>query len=359
MTADRGVARIVSARARPDGWGVTVKIVAIVLGILALLVGAAWAAHWYMLAMPGASHTGPLPPLQAGERALAQTLRQHVEAIASRPHNTAFPEQLEESARQIEQTVTSLGYAPRAQRFMAGSVEVRNIEVVIEPRPRAGSRGSVPSSTLVIGAHYDSAGIAPGANDNGSGVAVLLELARLLKDHKSANTRLRLVFFVNEEQPHFGTETMGSLVYARALAGSGENVRGMLSLETLGSYSDAPNSQKYPPPLSLTLPSTGNFVAIVGTLGVRDFAADVTRRFRKTTAFPSVGGVAPSFMAGITWSDHWSFGRFDIPALMITDTALFRYPHYHLRSDTPDKLDYERLARVTLGLESVIRGLAE
>ena len=298
-------------------------------------------------------NAGPLPILKEDEREIAATLRSHVEAIASRPHNTYFPQELEKSARRIEEVLASVGYSPQAQKFVAAGVEVRNIEVVIEPE----SAGE-DVSTLVIGAHYDSAGDAPGANDNGSGVAALLELARLMKSHVMIKTRLRIVFFVNEEPPHFKTETMGSLIYARALAATGEKVRAMLSLETLGAYSDKPGSQQYPPPLSFFLPNAANFIAVVGTLGVRSLAAEVTRRFRENTAFPSVGGVAPAVIPGITWSDHWSFGKFGIPAVMITDTALFRYDHYHLPSDTPDKIDYERLARVTSGLARVVRGMA-
>ena len=327
------------------------------LTMLVLLTFSSALVYWYTLGMPGRSHAGPLPSLKEDEREMAATLRSHVEAIASRPHNTNFPEELEESARSIENVLASLGYTPRAQKFVAAGVEVRNIEVVIEPES-AGTMALEDASTLVIGAHYDSAGDAPGANDNGSGVAALLELARLLKSHAMIKTRLRIVFFVNEEPPHFKPDTMGSLVYARSLAATGEKVRAMLCLETLGAYSDKPGSQKYPPPLSFFLPNAANFIAVVGTLGVRSLAAEVTHRFRESVAFPSIGGVAPGVIPGITWSDHWSFGKFDISAVMITDTALFRYDHYHLPSDTADKIDYERLARVTAGLARVVRGMA-
>lgn len=319
---------------------------------LVLVVGLAAATHWYMLQMPGRVHVGPLPPLTAAEKALAVALRADVTAIASRPHNTDHPRELEAAARHIERRLAAMGHASRAQRFMTAGIEVRNIEVVIEP---AGpSRGGAGASTLVVGAHYDSAFDAPGANDNGSGVAALLALAEALRLEAPGETRVRLVFFVNEEPPHFQTEAMGSLVYARALAASGETVRAMLALETLGSYSDAAGSQRYPFPLGLALPSTGNFVAVVGTLGNRPLAADLTRRLRETMAFPVIGGVAPGAMPGIGWSDHWSFGEVGVPSVMITDTALFRYRHYHTPADTPDKLDYERFARVTAGIVRLV-----
>jgi len=311
-------------------------------------------AYWYALAMPGPKHKGALPPLTIAEQKMAVELRGYVEAVASTPHNTFYPEALEASAQRIEEALRSFGYEPRAQHFEADGIKVRNIEVVIDP-----ATSSDGASTLVFGAHYDSAGFAPGANDNGSGVAALLVLARELRARPAPAKRLRLVFFVNEEPPHFKTETMGSLVYAKALAATGERVSAMVSLETLGSYSDAPGSQAYPHPFALVMPSVGNFVAVVGRLDTRSLAADVMRRFRESTAFPSEGGVAPDWIPGISWSDHWSFGRIGVPAVMITDTAVFRYEHYHKPTDTPDKLDYARLARVTAGIIRVASGLAE
>jgi Zn-dependent M28 family amino/carboxypeptidase len=132
----------------------------------------------------------------------------------------------------------------------------------------------------------------------------------------------------------------------------------MLSLEMLGYYRDEPRSQSYPPPLGLLYPDRGNFIAFVGDLGARALVRKVIQSFRRNAAFPSEGVAAPSFVPGITFSDHWSFRTHGFPAVMVTDTAFNRYPHYHLPSDTPDKLDYERLARVTVGLAAVLRELA-
>jgi Zn-dependent M28 family amino/carboxypeptidase len=126
----------------------------------------------------------------------------------------------------------------------------------------------------------------------------------------------------------------------------------------LGYYSDQPGSQRYPPPLGLFYPDRGNFIAFVGDLGARALVRKSIALFRKHAQFPSQGVAAPSFVPGVAWSDHWSFRDLGFPAIMVTDTAFNRYPHYHLPSDTPEKLDYERLARVTLGLASVLRGLA-
>jgi len=303
----------------------------------------------WMTSVPGSSWTGPLPALDAAQVQSAARLREDVIAIASEPHNVAHPAALERAATHLEGRLRALGYPVLSQPFQARGRQVRNIEAVVEP-------AAANAETLVVGAHYDSYGESPGANDNGSGAAALLELARLLADLRGrAAIRVRFVLFVNEEPPFFKTEQMGSLVYARRLSRSGENVTGMLSLETLGYYSDAPGSQHYPFPLNLRYPDTGNFVAFAGTLSSRGFVRRTVGEFRMVAPFPSEGGAAPGFLQGIDWSDHWAFGQVGIPAAMVTDTAPFRYPYYHGVADTPDKLDYPRLSRVVHGLALLIR----
>lgn len=326
-----------------------------ILGAFALLIILPVAAVLWMTSVPGRSHAGPLPPLTSEQVELAARLSDHVRAIATRPHNVGHPHELEEAATYIERALGGMGYAIRQQRFQAGGQEVRNIEVTIEPAP-----SPISVNTLVVGAHYDSYFHAPGANDNASGVAGVIELARLLADlQQKASLRIRLVLFVNEEPPFFKTELMGSLVYARKLKASGEPVLGMFALETIGFYSDQDRSQHYPPPLGLLYPSTGNFVAFVGLISSRSLVRKTVGSFRALVSFPSVGGTAPGFIPGIDWSDHWAFEQVEIPALMITDTALFRYPHYHSAADTPDKVDYDRLTRVVSGIERVIRDWAQ
>ncbi|MDF7774485.1 M20/M25/M40 family metallo-hydrolase [Sphingomonas sp. AOB5] len=318
-----------------------------ILALVALIFATPVLALLWMTAVPGRSHEGPLPALTPAQVQLSTRLRTHVEAIAREPHNLGHPEALERAATYLEATLAGMGYAVIRQPFDGG--RARNLEVVIDPAdPKA--------PTLVVGAHYDSAFTAPGANDNATGTAAVLELARTLADLRGkAAVRIRLVLFVNEEPPFFQTDRMGSLVHANRLKASGERVDGMFSLETLGYYSDRPGSQRYPFPLSLLYPDTGNFVAFVGTTGSRNLVRRTVGAFRAVAPFPSVGGTAPAFVQGIDWSDHWAFEQNGIPALMITDTAPFRYPHYHRRTDTPDKIDYDRLARVVTGLEQVIR----
>ncbi len=322
------------------------------LVVVLIVLAAGYGALHYMTAVPGKPHRGALPPLTAEETALAQALRRHIATIAAREHNVVHYAQLEAVARYIEAMLASFGYAVGRQEFSADGKPVRNIDAMIEPA------GTSDPEVIVIGAHYDSARGTPGANDNASGSAAVIELARLLRDAGAAGgKRIRFALFVNEEPPYFGTEAMGSLNYARALARRGERVVAMYSLETIGFYSSAPGSQLYPAPFGFLFPDRGDFVAFVGLLGSRALLQKTMRSFRSHTRFPTIGGVAPSFVPGIAWSDHWAFAAQGYQALMVTDTAPFRYPHYHRPSDTPDKVDADNLARVVKGMERVIRDL--
>ena len=321
--------------------------------VLLALAAAGYGALHYMTAVPGTPHRGPLPPLTAEEAALAASLKRHIAAIAAREHNVAHHDELENVARYIEATLASFGYVPGRQEFLADGKPVRNIDATIEPS------GISDPEVIVVGAHYDSVRGSPGANDNASGTAAVLELARLLRDLDGRRgKRIRLVLFVNEEPPYFRTEAMGSLNYARALAERRERVVAMYSLETIGFYASEPGSQLYPAPFGLMFPDRGDFVAFVGLLRSRALLQRTMRSFRANTAFPTIGGVAPSFIPGIAWSDHWAFAAQGFPAVMVTDTAPFRYPHYHRPSDTPDKVDVESVARVVKGIERVVRDLA-
>src|SRR3990170_2594961 len=185
----------------------------------------------------------------------------------------------------------------------------KNIEVEILGKSR-------PNEIIILGAHYDSVIGCPGANDNATGVAAILEFARLLKGGNLQCT-VRFVAFTNEEPPFFQTENMGSFVY----------------------------------------PNTGNFIGFVSNASSRNLVHHVIASFRRNTHFPSEGVAAPGWMTGIGWSDQWSFWKEGYPGIMITDTAPFRYPYYHTQWDTPDKIDYDRMARVVAGLKRVIIGL--
>lgn len=304
-----------------------------------------------MLHVIGESYSGDLPPLTATQRELGCALRAHVEALAGAigERHIGRPAALARASAYVGEAWASAGLDARAEPFAVGRREVANI--VAE---QAGV--SHPGRLLVVGAHYDTVPGCPGANDNGTGVAALLEMARALRTIRLGCT-VRWVAFVNEEPPYFQTAAMGSLVHARAARARGDDISGMLSLETLGHYSQVPGSQQYPGGLSAQLPTTGNFIGLVADLASRAWLEDVTQAFRAHARFPSQAAAAPADTPGVGWSDHWAFWQQGYPAAMITDTAPFRYLHYHTAQDTPDKIDYDSLVRVVDGLTAAIRHL--
>jgi Zn-dependent M28 family amino/carboxypeptidase len=298
---------------------------------------------------------GPLAPLTDEERALAMRLEAHVRRLAGDigERNLWQPGALAAAAQYIDTTLGAAALPVTSQEFAVEGVWLRNIEAEIRGARRA-------NEIIIVGAHYDSVFGCPGANDNATGTAAALEIARWLAERGPLARTVRTVAFVNEEPPFFRTPNMGSLVYARRARARGERILGMLSLETIGWYSDAPGSQQYPLllPLGFIYPTTANFIAFVGNVRSRDLTRRALGSFRRHTAFPSEGAAMPAWIPGIGWSDHWAFWQQGYPAVMVTDTALYRYPHYHTESDTPDKVDYGRLARVVAGLERVVEQLA-
>lgn len=317
-------------------------------------------------ARPTSTERPPLRPLTDAERGLAAELRRDVEWLAGEvgERNLDKAWNLDTAAdgiaRRLEtsgHTVQRLGYAvgqsapsaAPAQQTIGESV-VQNLEV----RVIGGLKGS---EQVVVGAHYDTHSGCPGADDNASGVAAVLALARRLSKHRPSRT-LRFVFFVNEEQPYFQTEQMGSLVYAKRLVAEGATIAAMLSIESIGYFSDEPGSQRYPEPLKGKYPSVGDFIAVVANERSRPLLEQVMVPMKRAS-IPVVGDSMPEELPGVGWSDHWSFWRVDAPALMITDTAPYRYPHYHRASDTADRLDFERMARTVAALEQVVQHLGQ
>jgi len=306
-----------------------------------------------MFKAPGASYAGALEPLTDDERAVAQSLTADVKRLAGAigERNLDHFAKLVEAAAFIEAEFKQAGYQTARQSFDTRGRGCDNIEAELAGAALAGE-------IVIVGAHYDTNPGTPGADDNGSGIAGLLSLARRLAADKPART-VRFVAFANEEAPYFQTPQMGSLVYARRSKERGERITAMLSLETIGYYSDQPNSQHYPLIVSLMYPSTGNFIGFIGNMESQPLVEQATTAFRRAAKFPSEGAALPDAIDGVGWSDHWSFWQQGYPALMVTDTAPFRNPNYHQATDTPDTLDYERTARVVVGLEAVVRELAK
>jgi Zn-dependent M28 family amino/carboxypeptidase len=257
---------------------------------------------------------------------------------------------LEQAAQYISTQLTANAYTPRRQTFELAKLPLSNVEAVLEGTTRG-------AEIVVVGAHYDTVVGCPGANDNATGVAAVLELAQRFSRRPQPRT-IRFVAFVNEEPPFFQTAHMGSAFYANALRSRDERVVGMLSLETMGYYSEEKSSQRYPAAFSGLYPDVGNFIGLVSNLASIRLLLRARRAFRRRTSFPLQSAAMPAAIPGVGWSDHWAFWQAGYAAIMVTDTAPFRYPWYHTAEDTPDRLDYDRLAHVVDGLEAVIESIA-
>ena len=325
--------------------------VGVLLGLV-LMAGLVWGALLWMTSMPGRSFTGSLPAPSAEHRETAVALQRHVEHLAGTigPRDLSHFDALVAATTYVENALSGAGYTVQRHSYKVYSRDVFNLEA-----ERAGTGPT--DEILVIGAHYDTVHDTPGADDNASGTAELIEIARRLTRANVART-VRFVAFVNEEPPYFKQESMGSLVYARNCRRNGDLIVGMWSLETMGYYDASEGSQTYPIGLDWFLPPRGDFVAFVGNTASGSLVRRTTAVFRNFAEMPSEGIAAPAFIPGIDFSDHWSFWQAGFPGLMITDTAFNRNERYHQPTDLPNTLDYDRLSRVVVGLAEVAIELA-
>jgi len=284
---------------------------------------------------------------------LEARLRVHVHELAGRigERNVFRPKALARAEGYIHRELENLGYVVETQPTTFQGVTSRNMAV-----GRAGNR--FPAQIILLGAHYDTVPDSPGADDNASAVAALLELARLFRGVESRRS-VRFVAFTNEEPPFYATRDQGSRAYAAAARRRGEDIRLMVSLEMLGYYRDEPGSQQYPPLFRWFYPDRGNFIALVSNMRSRRRMRLFARAFRSCSPFPLEHVATFSFIPGVAWSDHFSFWKQGYPALMVTDTAFFRNPHYHTARDVPATLDFPRLAAVTGGLHGALTRLAD
>jgi hypothetical protein len=342
-----------------------------------------------IFSMASGSYAGQPLALTPQEVTLRQHLEQHISELTKNigGRHICQPKALEDAAKYIERVLEKNGGKPVPQKYKIETPVVKKIckgspgqkiETLNVRNISTELRSDPPSNEIIIvGAHYDSdyyeSGGTPGANDNATGTAAVLEIARLLGKRTFPRT-VRFVLFVNEEEPFFSEdkevkELMGSYYYASRSRGNGEKIVGMLSLETMGYYSDAEDSQPYPSSLfKLFYPSSGNFIAFVGDWSSRDLLRRSIGSFRNKPNFPSEKLVLPRWfikllaslgVKGMDWSDHRSFWENGYPAIMITDTAALRYEkYYHTKEDTIDKIDFDRLARVAAKLASVVEDLA-
>jgi hypothetical protein len=324
----------------------------VALAVIFAVVACGLAAWRIMVWMPGESFRGTFT-LADEERLLRETLREQLTVLAGdigERHLSGRCAQLSEAAEFIERILVSYGYQPRRHEFAVHGKTVWNIEVERTGQGR-------PGEILIVGAHYDTVPGSPGANDNGTAVVANLALARAFADVVAERT-VRFAFFVNEESPWHMTQDMGALRYAQACRSRGERVIGMISLEMVGCYFDGTGSQRYPADLlTWFYPAQGNFLAVVGNIASRRWLHEFVGALRRTE-FPVEGMAAPRWLKDVFRSDHAAFWHCGYPAVMVTDTANFRYPYYHTAEDTIDKINFDAMARAATALRDALRRTA-
>lgn len=312
------------------------------LGFAVLLV-----AFWLWVTQPLFSR----PKILANVSVDSARLETHVRILSEQlvPRDKDHPENLDRVADYVGREFEQAKGVVTEQSYQVGGKTYRNVIAQFGPDT---------SERIVVGAHYDTAGPFPGADDNASGIAGLIELARLL-GQAALPMRVELVAFSLEEPPYFRTQQMGSAVHATSLVKQGVRVRAMLSLEMLGYFNDAAGSQKFPASfLTAFYPSQGNFIAVVGTFSEGLLVRRVKVAMLEASPLPVFSIAAPRFVPGVDFSDHLNYLQAGYGALMITDTAFYRNPNYHAPSDRPETLDYKRMAMVISGVYFAILALA-
>jgi hypothetical protein len=288
--------------------------------------------------------------VQAEFPEMPNRLKAHVLGLTSTsaPRNYQNIQALEEASVYIEKELDSIGYKHRQQSFMSNKKTYHNIIAFY---------GDTTKPRIVIGAHYDVCDEQMGADDNASGVAGLIELARRFKSKGDTLEHcLEFVFYTLEEPPYFRTKAMGSYVHAKSMADAKVDVRLMVSLEMIGYFSDEKNSQHYPLPILRWLyPNEGDFIAVVSKNGNRGISRKFKKGIRRGSELPVEMLIAPPALAGVDFSDHLNYWFFGFTALMITDTAFMRNANYHTAGDTPETLDYKRMAEVVYGLHYTLK----
>jgi hypothetical protein len=332
------------------------KLKRVLLLLVILFIVFLFFSYWYMLKCTGNWRGEPLEKkMKTKLIEIKKSMESDIEYLQNfgprNSENETNYKQLRYCEEWIKQRWESQGYAVKRHTFSFSGRDYSNLEIEI--------KGNIsPSEIIIVSAQYDTLPDSPGANNNGSGMAILFQLSRLLKSHIPDRT-LRLLNFVNEEDPFFGTEMMGSYQYAKRAYQHRENIRIMLSLDALGIYKEEPGSQKYPFPFLLVYPNRGNFLAFIGDFSSRKYMVETTRGFKKGSSFPIEAGVVPKWVEGAGWSDHLSFWKFGYPGIMVTDTGGFRSPSHTTQGDTMEKLNFEAMSRIVVGMYSAIVELTQ
>ncbi|HYV10750.1 MAG TPA: M28 family peptidase [Pyrinomonadaceae bacterium] len=320
-----------------------IKIMLLVVLILLLVL----IASWFWVTQPLLSRASPNSQRIVDPARLEAHVRKL--SIEMGPRDEGHPENLDQVAAYIKNEFSQTGAFVSEQVYRVNARSYRNVIAHFGPETE---------ERIIVGAHYDTAGPLPGADDNASGVAGLIELARLLKPHE-LKVRVELVAFSTEEPPYFGTTGMGSYVHADSLRQQNVRVRAMFSLEMIGYFSDAPNSQHFPIGLlSALYPSTGNYIAVVGRLSDASLVRRTKAAMSNAAPLPVYSINAPQFVTGVDFSDQRNYWHAGYNAVMITDTAFYRNRNYHAEQDTAEKLDYKRMAMVVEGVYATVSELS-
>lgn len=324
------------------------RIIFVLLSIcLLLLVG----AYSYCIRMPGVAFTGDVPALTSTQKQLHDNLVLHVDVLAEQigERHHEIPDKLVQTSNYIREQLSALGYEVTEQVYSDG--EYRNLVVEIPGSAKA-------DEIIVVGAHYDTTWLTAGADDNASGVAGLIELARMLKD-KQLDRTIRFIAFANEEAPFFGTDQMGSMVSAQISRRDQEHVVVMYSLEMIGYYLHEPNTQHYPDIIKRFYPDKANFIAFVGNMKSGSVLRQSVKLFRQQATIGSAGLIAPAkLVPDIQRSDNYAYWQNGFPAVMVTDTSNFRNIYYHTVGDVANTLDYASMTHMVSGFAYMLEQLA-
>ncbi len=277
-------------------------------------------------------------------------LKKHVDMISEQlsPRSHAHTENLNKIAAYISGEFKSSNAIIHQQNFVVNDKEYKNV---------IAEYGPASAQVIIIGAHYDAEGNNPGADDNASGIAGLLELGQLLSKTR-VGSRVMLVAYSLEEPPYFGTDSMGSAIHAKTLREKGVSVKLMICLEMIGYFTEEKGTQGFPMPLMRVFyPSVGNFVAVVDQV-FSNHAQQLKKTMSNVISLPVYSINAPTTIPGVDFSDHRNYWKYGYPAIMVTDTAFYRNTAYHSPNDKADRLDYGKMSQVVEGIYSYVKQIA-
>lgn len=318
-------------------------VVRILTVVVLILLGV-----WWYIAQPNLSSSEPVL-LEVHETRMIRSVRTLSEDF--HPRSFSDLKNLKLTADYIDKHFKQAGGTVIRQAFEVSGRTYDNIIARF---------GNITGPSLIIGAHYDAHCNTPGADDNASGVAGLIELAYLFQRHPPSYGCVELAAYCLEEPPYFASSHMGSYHHAQEVADNNQQVVGMLCLEMIGYFSDAPNSQHYPSTaFELLYPNTGNFIAVIGKLDQRAFTERTKIAMKGATQLPIYSVNAPRLIPGIDFSDHRNFWETGHQAVMITDTAFYRNAAYHKDNDTWDRLDYKRMGQTIIAVYNAAQQLLE